>query len=486
MNDVSLQNRNLFLDGMFGLAVADALGVPYEFSSFEEMQESPCTDMIGYRCYNQPEGSWSDDTSMALCTADSLCKGFDPDDMMKRFVLWKNKRQYTATGIVFDIGRTCSRAINKYTEGCPAELCGDSTIDGNGNGGLMRIFPVALYMHLTLGTDNDHLEQFLEPIHIASSLTHAHEIGLICCGLFFLTLREWLQNTDPSKTLLDIAQSAFEKGKRIYDHMGGAFKEEMNREGQFTEPKNLFYRSPEELPSWGYVLNTWNIALWSLITTDNYRDCVLKAVNVGGDTDSNTAVAGALAGVIYGKESIPKEWILKLKNKDLIELISSKLNQAVFGENASITEIKSFVGEYAFLAMKASADITLDDILYENITAAYVAQAVPQEYRWDFTNLTAKQAIKHYKELPHLEPMEQRREERLYRAVKAKYEQHSNLLEKLLATGDLPIMYDTTGSHDNELGHCLCKDCRDKEYRNIYGKVLMRVREELRQSLQVL
>lgn len=155
-----------------------------------------------------------------LCTADSLCKGFDPDDMMKKFSLWKNNKQYTATCTVFDVGRTCRRAIDKYTEGFPVEFCGDNTINGNGNGGLMRIFPIALYLHFTLDTDDDHLEQFLEPIHIASSLTHAHEIGLICCGLFSLTLREWLQNTDSSKILLDIAQGAFEKGKMTYNHMG--------------------------------------------------------------------------------------------------------------------------------------------------------------------------------------------------------------------------------------------------------------------------
>ena len=174
----------------------------------------------------------------------------------------------------------------------------------------MRIFPMALYLHFTRGTDDDHLEQFLEPIHMASSLIHAHEIGLICCGLFSLTLREWLQNTDSSKTLSDIAQSAFEKGRRAYTHMGGAFKDEINRPGQFTEPKNLFYRSPEELPSWGYALNTWNIALWRLATIDNYRDCVLKAVNIGGDTDTDVAVAGALAGIVCGKVlmRVREEW----------------------------------------------------------------------------------------------------------------------------------------------------------------------------------
>lgn len=477
--------RTVVFDGIYGLAVADALGVPYESASLKEMQEHPCTGMIGYGHHNQPEGSWSDDTSMSLCTADSLCKGFDPEDMMKKFLLWKDHKQYTATGAVFDVGRSCRKALNRFAEGFPAEYCGDKSIDGNGNGGLMRILPITLYQYFNCKSDDDHLEEFLNPIHVVSSLTHAHEIGLICCGLFALTLREWLNQSESNNRLVDIAQRAFEKGKQTYSRMGGEFRKTVNQPGLFTEPKELRTLIVEELPSWGYVLNTWNIALWSLITTDNYRDCVLKAVNVGGDTDSNAAVAGALAGIIYGQESIPEEWIQKLQNKRLIELICDRFSRCLFGRSKdNVTQISSFAGEYAFLAPKARSKFLINDVLYDNVVAAYLAQAVPKENRWDFASLNAKKARKHYRELSHLEPEEGDKEERLYRVLYAKYNQNTRLREKLLATNDMTIIYDTTGTHDNEFGRCRCKNCQGKAYQNLYGKALMKVRETLKHSCQ--
>ena len=113
--------------------------------------------------------------------------------------------------------------------------------------------------------------------------------------------------------------------------MGGNFTVYINDPAYFDDPGNLTEKMPEELPSWGYALNTWNIALWSLLTTDNYRDCVLKAVNLGGDADTNAAVAGALAGVIYGKEAIPHEWMDALLNKPLLDEIAEKFTRMLFG-----------------------------------------------------------------------------------------------------------------------------------------------------------
>lgn len=128
----------------------------------------------------------------------------------------------------------------------------------------MRIFPVALCMHFTLDTDDDYSEQFLEPIHIASSLTHAHEIGFIRCGLFSLTLREWLQNTDPSKTLLDIAQSAFDKCKMTYNRMDGVFKDEINRPGQTHQPPQFSWQSV-------FIRFPMQISIYTFVGQDNAR-----------------------------------------------------------------------------------------------------------------------------------------------------------------------------------------------------------------------
>ena len=110
--------------------------------------------------------------------------------------------------------------------------------------------------------------------------------------------------------------------------------------------------------------------------------------------------------------------------------------------------------------------------------AAFYALGVPEEYRNDFSVTNVKQARKAYKELPHLSEEEAPLETRLYKAAKAKFEQNDKYAEKLIQTGEREIIYNTTGSHDNTLGRCQCADCKGKEYRNLYGKVLMRVREE--------
>lgn len=183
MEQTKEKRGNLFLDGLLGIAVGDALGVPYEGRSRSDMKLAPATGMIGYQAHHQPEGVWSDDTSMALCTADSLCRGFDTDDIMKRFSAWKNRCQYTATGVVFDVGRTCRRAIDRYDAGIDPDLCGMTGEMGNGNGALMRIFPVSLWCVMKCA-DTDSAQQLLAPVHAAASLTHAHVRGLICCGMY--------------------------------------------------------------------------------------------------------------------------------------------------------------------------------------------------------------------------------------------------------------------------------------------------------------
>ena len=470
-----MKRKNLIYDGMYGLAVADALGVPYETATLDEMQTNPCTDMIGFGYHNQPAGTWSDDTSMSLCVADSFGNGFDTEKMMKNFADWKKFGHYTAGGRVFDIGNTCRIAINDYINGTPIEYCGNNTIDGNGNGALMRTFPVALYQVLKRQFKDDELGAFLEPIHQASMLTHAHEIGLICCGLFSLTIRELILSEGSGDTLMDIACCAYEKGMKAYDGMN-EFSQYLNL---FTSPKELVSLSETDLPSWGYALNTWNIALWSLLTTDNYRDCVLKAVNVGGDTDTNAAVAGALAGVAYGRAAIPEEWMSALLNKQLIDEVCEKFNSCFFEKEVEV--IDSFEGKFSFLLMKTPAKINLEGRTFENAAAAYYAVSVPEEYRDKFIGLNARAARKLFNSMPQLEISEKLIFERLCMVLTALYEQNDDLRKKLLSTNQIPISYDTTGGHDNVLGSCRCKDCRGKDHQNLYGKALMQVRSQLKQ-----
>ena len=136
-----------------GLCVADALGVPVEFVDRETLHKNPVKDMRAYGTYNQPAGTWSDDTSMTLCLAESLVHGLDSSDIMRRFHLWLSQGQYTPYGVVFDVGNGTRNAINKFINGTDPLECGGKDEGDNGNGSLMRILPLSFYLHSKYGED---------------------------------------------------------------------------------------------------------------------------------------------------------------------------------------------------------------------------------------------------------------------------------------------------------------------------------------------
>ncbi len=260
---------------IYGFVVADALGVPYEF---KQRGTFKCTDMVGYGTWQQPKGTWSDDTSMTLATCRSIKENnkIVPEDILERFQQWYRKGEYTAHNEVFDIGGTTKHAL---VSGEPGR-----DITSNGNGSLMRILPLAF------------IDCTEEEIRAVSSLTHAHELSTTACVIYTTIAKRMLQGYDIKAILLNL-KSYGEPFNRLY----------------------FIYEYPEEkIKSSGYVVDTLEAALWCLTTTYSYKDCVLKAVNLGEDTDTVAAIAGGLAGIKYGYNAIPKEWINNLANKDLI------------------------------------------------------------------------------------------------------------------------------------------------------------------------
>ena len=308
---------------IFGHAVADALGVPVEFMSRDSLDRDPVVSMRGFGTYNVPAGSWSDDTSMAIATLDSLGQGrIDYNDIMDKFVAWANKGEYTPTGWRFDAGCTCLDAIWNYQKGSSPLKCGIADDYSNGNGSLMRIHPVALYLYCKGITD----ARGIEIIHNVSRLTHAHPRSKIACGIYTFVLWELLR--DPSRASvirgLRLAADFYGDSKYsktedflLYERMllnriGG-----INGQGNSSESARSVKR--EEIKSTGYVLDTLEATIWCLLTTDSYRDCVLTAVNLGEDTDTVAAIAGGLAAALYGYDSIPDEWLTTLIKRDYID-----------------------------------------------------------------------------------------------------------------------------------------------------------------------
>lgn len=278
-------------DGIMGLVVGDALGVPFEFKKRDTFRAS---DMVGYGTYNQPAGTWSDDSSMTLATLESIARlgRISPDDIMHNFYKWLFFAEFTPHGKTFDVGNTTRNAIEKFRFGVDPLSCGGIDVMDNGNGSLMRILPLAFINH----NIND--------IYNVSSLTHAHNISKLACEFY-----------------IDIIQAL----------IAGETKEAAVKEIFFYTLPNEFRRlhyiqelSRGEIKSTGYVVDTLEAALWCFMTTDSFKNCVLTAVNLGGDTDTIAAVAGGLAGVYYGvggDKGIPEEWISQIyKSEDIKKL----------------------------------------------------------------------------------------------------------------------------------------------------------------------
>lgn len=295
-------------NGMLGLVVGDALGVPVEFQSREELERDPVTGMRANGTHCQPAGTWSDDASMALCLLESLTKGLDYPDMMARFLRWADEGYMTAWGNVFDMGIATRKALTRFVRGTPPMECGGGETYDNGNGSLMRILPMALYLHRIMGPDFPRMPEAYQVIHNASALTHAHPISLMACGLYCAAVNELLRGRAGVWDGIKGAKDFYRSQPEFASHLD-AFRR--------IEPDVLPALPKSEVESGGYVVHTLEAALWCLEHHDSFRACLLEAVNLGEDTDTVGAVAGGLAGLRYG--GIPEEWLCVIARRDEIE-----------------------------------------------------------------------------------------------------------------------------------------------------------------------
>ncbi len=308
--------RNIWLDGMMGLVVGDALGCPVQFMSREEIADrpqGPVTGMEGYGTYDMPEGTWTDDSSMALAALDSILElgKVDLTDIMKRFVEWYERGEYTPFGESFDIGNTCSLAIDRFEKEHDITSCGGRGERSNGNGSLMRIMPACLYAY-DRGLSP---EDAVGTVHDVSSLTHAHQRSKIACGLYYFCVKSVLDGDGlPEKRLQDGLDLGFTfYGRDI------ACRVELAHYGRLRNLEEFKTVPVSGIRSSGYVVDSLEAAIWCLITTESFRECLLKAVNLGDDTDTIGAIAGGLAALYYGYDSIPEEWITVIQRRDMIE-----------------------------------------------------------------------------------------------------------------------------------------------------------------------
>ncbi len=310
------------LDGIIGFVIGDALGVPVEFTDRQEIKKCPVISMREYGTHHQPIGTWSDDTSLTLALMDSLIKNNEINyvDIMERFSNWLMYNDYTATDEVFDVGNSTSRAIMNYARGMNPLECGGITEYENGNGSLMRILPLAYYLQKQVDRT---VEDQMEEIHNVSALTHRHPISLIGCGIYIRV----------AMSLLEAASSLYtsvEQGIIIaFHYYENKYIDDLNA---YSRIKNLSYfvrLSESEIRSSGYIVDTLEAVLWCLLNTNSYKECVLRAVNLGDDTDTVGAIAGGLAGIYYGLDQIPVEWMNVVAKKEYIEDFCNRLQKLI-------------------------------------------------------------------------------------------------------------------------------------------------------------
>jgi ADP-ribosylglycohydrolase len=292
---------------LFGIAIGDAIGVPVEFKSREYLIENPVYGMTGFGTYNKPPGIFSDDSSLTFTLIESLIDGYDLNTIGENMVKWLDEAFWTGDGEVFDVGFTTQIAIDKLKNGISPRLSGEFDEYSNGNGSLMRIAPLVFNL---ISTD---INERFQRINEVSSITHAHIRSVISCFYFLEFLRHLLLSDLEKHEIYHLLQND------ILNFLDNYFQEndlkhEISEIAYFDRLLNgkIYELDKIDIKSSGYVIDTLEASIWCLLNTDNYEEAILTAVNLGNDTDTTAAVTGALAGLLYGFDNIPKKWIEKL------------------------------------------------------------------------------------------------------------------------------------------------------------------------------
>jgi ADP-ribosyl-[dinitrogen reductase] hydrolase len=290
--------RDRAVGALMGLAVGDAVGTTLEFKTRDTYPL--LTDMVGGGPFRLKPGQWTDDTSMALALAESLITHdpLDPTDLMQRFVSWRDEGAYSCTGTCFDIGITVSGALTKWQRtGDP--LGGSTDPQTAGNGSLMRLAPVVL----RYWRDRQKLSQAAV---LQSQTTHGAAEALSACEGYAEMLADAIEGGSLSEVL------------RSRD---GGYA------GRISAIFNGSWRGKQrdEIASSGYVAHSLEAAIWAVARTADFRSAVLTAANLGGDADTTAAIAGQLAGALYGCSGIPDEWLRRLAWNDRVRSLASRL-----------------------------------------------------------------------------------------------------------------------------------------------------------------
>ncbi|MBD2125698.1 ADP-ribosylglycohydrolase family protein [Microcoleus sp. ZQ-A2] len=292
---------------LLGLAVGDALGAPIEFR--QPGSFTPIDDMVGGGSFDVMPGQWTDDTSMALCLADSLMEqqGFNPVNQLQKYVRWLREGYLSSIDRCFDIGNTTLDALTRF-EKTQEPYCGPTDPRSAGNGSIMRLAPVPLF----------YAKRPLEAIEKSgesSRTTHGVRAAVDACRYFGALIVGAVNGVSKEELLSE-----------RYSPIPGYWEENpLVEEIDEIAAGSFKHRQPPEIQGSGYVVKSLEAALWAFYQGNSFREACLLAVNLGMDADTTGAVCGQLAGAFYGEMEIPDSWRSQLFRSHLIESIANKL-----------------------------------------------------------------------------------------------------------------------------------------------------------------
>ena len=324
---------NTLKGGLYGLLLGDAVGRPYEFKVAKELPAYEDIDIeppVGFNpTYAQvPIGTWTDDGAQALALLDSLNQknGLQLPDFADKLCNWLYRGDYTPDGTVFDCGNQTHSALMRISQGVPVAQAAQNDEFANGNGALMRALPLALWHQ---GSDAELIQ-----LAIQQGLpTHGHPRSGVVCALYCLMARRLIQQRRHYQPDFVIGE--------LRPHLSPAENNELDTLLKAPERNN-----PQGT---GYVVDTFWSALQAM-ESDNYRDVIRRAIALGNDTDTTACVAGGLAGLRFGYDHLPKDWLIRLQGRDLVERLFSPLERRIKAnlceEITLLAGFKVFAGEY--------------------------------------------------------------------------------------------------------------------------------------------
>jgi ADP-ribosylglycohydrolase len=281
----------------------------------EEIEGASFDKMNGYGTHHQSPGTFSDDSSLTFCLVESLIENAGPGGSVQQFLKWKNEGFWTATGEVFDIGEQTQKALNNAEKGLPLTEMAPSDEWSNGNGALMRILPLTFY------AKDRTLDELYDLVQSYASVTHGHIRSHMACLILVKFASE----------LLDIPNDTSMQKKHCFARVMVAIEKYFQSHDKFKNElvhfERLFTHYPDRLPSIensGYVIHSLEAALHSFMRYNRYEMIIIQAIKHGGDTDTNAAIAGGLAGITYGARTIPPNWLNELARKEDIENLAER------------------------------------------------------------------------------------------------------------------------------------------------------------------